>query len=169
MSLLWIPERSEPQVTKEAREALTAEFKEAGSIVPLIKTGREVINNEEHQAFRSYIDELGFDLNCRSLEGAWPHRALKSGGSIAMHAYRKAGYQQNIGEFALTTGQFAAEIDGIPEAYFSSLNEDFNLTAIMMMVLESDDLRAPDPSGYYEVMGIGAGCVRFYMEKELAA
>ena len=169
MSVLWLPETAPPQVSEEAQQTVALRLLTEG-IVPISRTALSALETT-HEPLATYIDRFGFDLNRFSMEGHWPERVLKIGASVGMLAYRETGYFQTVDEDAFALGAAQAIRDGIPEAYLSSRCQDQNLQALMSIVADAHELVEPasDSGGYQQILDIGAGCVRYYMQQSLAA
>ncbi|MGH7240049.1 MAG: hypothetical protein ACREHG_08285, partial [Candidatus Saccharimonadales bacterium] len=93
----------------------------------------------------------------------WPERALKIGASLTSLAYHESGYGEKMDEGALGLSIELAQFDGIPQAYLSSLFDDFVLKQLIGDVFSAPDFRAPDDVGYLSALDLGAGCVRYHM------
>jgi hypothetical protein len=166
MSELWLPQTTPPQINEEAKILISSQLLEAG----VIHTGQlaiEQLQNRE-QNFGIYLDELGMDLNQASSEGYWPERVLKIGAGLAWLAYRQTGYFQSIDD-RLEEAQGLALLDGIPEAYISSLACDQSLSSLMSLAVEDPDFKRPNRFEYQQILDVGAGCVRYYFESTLRA
>lgn len=124
---------------------------------------------ENDEPFGAYLDRFGFELNYKRPEGIWPARVLKMGATLAWIAYRASGYTQIIDDDAFSTGTFLAELWGVPDAYTTSYFEDYRLQRLMRLVLHN----APDlqevGTGYAQVLTLGAGSTRHYLQPAVLA
>lgn len=73
-----------------------------------------------------------------------------------------------VAEEILEAGSQLASEQGIPETYLSSLPQDPKLDYITSAIAEHRDMQDPH-GGYQQVLGIGAGCTRYYLQQALAA
>lgn len=167
MSELWQPGRLEPQVSDEAGQAVIEQVLAEGPVA--VSRGAEERLGCEHEALMGYLDRFGFELNNLSDERFWPERVLKIGASLSLLAYRETGYYQCVGEDKMAISASLAEMEGIPEAYFSSLFDDQGLARLMSGISEARPFVAPDASGYRQILDVGAGCVRYHLQNALAA
>ncbi len=166
MAELWIPQQTPPQISEEAQSVVLSLVLEEG-ITPIANTALLDLQYSE-ELLGEYLDRLGYDFNKISAEGFWPERVLKIGASLALLAYRETGYLQTINETAFEQANMIAMLEGIPEAYFSSTYADLGLVQLLDNVIEAPELREED-GGYYQMLTIGAGCTRFYMQQAIAA
>lgn len=168
--MLWLPEHTPPQVTEEAKEQVSQQ---------LLEHGLSVVAEEALHALQTdcdplaaYLDELGFTLNQVSAEGLWASRLLNIGAAITFFAYREADYFPPINKLTIELGQMTAKAEGIPEAYVTSLHSDYALMDLLQTISESyvfreDTLLTTDQGGFRQVLDLGAGCTRFYMQQAL--
>lgn len=162
MAELWIPEQQPPQVSEAAAATVAVQLLDEG-LAATSNAGLDRLQTTQ-DAFGGYLDRFGFDLNQRFTEGLWPERVLKIGASLAFLAYRETGYFQDIDNDAFQLRQALAELEGIPAAYISSLFADEQLLSVIDTAQAAPDLQAPDPSAYRQVFGLGAGCMRYYLQ-----
>lgn len=167
MELLWSPLRNQPQVSPAVETELVSEIAHGG-ITDVTVEGLKILRR--HQGLLlDYLESMGLILNNLTHECGWPSHTLRIGSAVAMYAYYETGYEHNVESEAVNMGYLAAQIEGIPKAYFSSLGRDDKLAKIMEATTKSSTFDAPDSDGYKQVLDIGAGCVRFFMEQALAA
>jgi hypothetical protein len=172
MSAIWIPETIPPQVTPLAEEALLGRVLEQG-IDNITGEGLDVLRSE-HVPLAEYLDRLGFTLNGLSTEGFWPDKVLKTAASVSILAYRETGYFQTVDEDIFNAGASIAATTGVPDAYTISCVLDSNLQNLLDTIQETPELIevAADrrhQGGYQQVVSIGGGCVRHYLQQALAA
>lgn len=165
---LWTPDILPPQITPEAKLAVLEQVTGAGISAT---TGEKIPElQEEQEALALYLDQFGFDLNQRSTEGIWPERALKIGATVAFLAYKESGYTLALDKQTFEMYSMLAELEGIPEAYLTSMHYDFELLDLTLALRASKELETPDRcDGYGQIIGIGAGCRRYYLQQAMAA
>ena len=166
MSDIWTPGYNPPQVSYEATLAMLEELVEDG-YTPLVARGQELLHSAQ-ESLGEYIDRLGFQLNGLSDAGPWPDIMVKIGSAIAMCAYRETGYFQIVDEEIFNVGCLLATIDGIPDTFFTSAQADKSLQTLLGNVLSLPDFR-DEEGGFQQIMTIGAGCTRYFMQQALAA
>ena len=166
MSNLWLPEATPPQVSDEARLTVLERVLAVG-IGETERQGLALIQ-AKHEPLAVYLDRFGFSLNNVSAEGLWPERVLKIGASLSALAYQESGYFQTVDDEALAVGTMIAEIDGIPDVYELSLCTDGGLLELVDAVHDAPDF-ATDQGGYAQILYIGAGCTRHFMQQAIAA
>ncbi len=164
--MLWLPETTPPQVTESARLTVLEQMLELG-VGGIEHQGLELLE-ARHEPLADFLNRLGFQLNAISTEGMWPERVLKIGASLSALAYQESGYTQSVDENAIAFGSMLANIEGVPEAYVMSLYADAGLQELLGAVRETPDF-ARDQNGYAQVLCIGAGCTRHFMQQSLAA
>lgn len=167
MSVFWLPEATPPQLSDESVTTIETRILEDG-IAEACKPGLQRLENST-AGFATYLDQLGFNLNDLSDEGLWPARVLKIGASLTWAAYREAGYSQPIDDESLAISHAIAGLEGVPDAYFSSLWQDQRLLSLIETVSEAQLFNTYSYGGYRQMLDMGAGCVRFYMQGALAA
>jgi hypothetical protein len=172
MSDLWIPEYTPPQVTAEAEDAVLGQVLEFG-LDRATRSGTEIIEST-HEPLAEYLDRFGFALNTLAAEGLWADKVLKTGAAISMLAYRETGYFHEIDDESFDAGAEAAKVLGIPEAYNISFILDANLITLIEAVQDTPKLAEsasmPDmQGGYGQVLKLGAGCVRHFLQQSIAA
>lgn len=155
-----------PRVSQDARANLSLLMGEKG-VPAIVATGREIIRTK-HAPLAGYIIRLGQRYNTLSTEGPWPLAALKMGASLSIVAYQDSGYSQEVDECAIEFGTLLAELDGIPDAYLLSLNADSGLSDVPAEVIEIDHIRDKG-GGIVQMLGIGAGCARHYLQQAITA
>lgn len=171
--MLWTPDlAAPPQLSEEAERTVTLKVLEHG-VIPVANHALEQLQNED-QAYADYLDRFGFTLNQLSTEGFWPERMLKIGAALTLLAYREASYVPTIDEEAVTIGNMLAQLDGIPEAYLTALTLDQKLNNLTGAIIEAPDfsergMGSTDTGGYRQVLEIGAGCTRHYVQQAIAA
>ena len=166
MTFLWTPEHDAPQLSETAKTTVEVLMLEHG----VVEVGRFYFSrlDSDHEAFAEYLDRFGDALNNLAPESLWPERTLKTGAVIAMLAYQQAGYLQTIDDQAIAIGEIAADIEGIPDAYSVRLHADPLLVELMGTAQNSRDFKV-DEGGYAQVLDIGAGCTRHYLQQAIAA
>lgn len=166
MTELWLPAVTPPQISEEAHELVIAEVLEKG----LIDTSRraQASLSLEDQALSNYIDKLGHEMSFASPDIPWHKNVLRLGAGLAWRAYRETGYYQAIDEH-FATGEILAELDGIPEAYLTSLECDLKLISLIDHSIEDGVEAVLQRVDIKQVLGIGAGCVRFYLQQAVVA
>lgn len=166
MHNFWVPEITPPQLSREAYENMSLKVLEHG-IHDVAHKGLADLQTQ-HEPFAEYLDRLGFALNNISTEGLWPERTLKIGAAIALLGYQESGYFHLVDQTALEIGTLIAELEGIPEAFSMSFALDGNLVELLDTTHDAPDFKA-DQGGYAQVLRIGAGCTRHYMQQAIAA
>lgn len=91
-----------------------------------------------------------------------------------MLAYRETGYYQELDEDAFEAGAEVAKVIGIPEAYEISCALDPKLSTLLVTVQETPELAekaamADMRGGYGQILTMGAGCVRHFLQQKVAA
>ncbi len=173
MNSLWTPEVEPPQVTQAAEAVILQQTLEHGAVA-VAKEGYKLIRTD-HEPLVTYLDALGTVLDGQSAEGMWPSRILKLGASISALAYRETGYFHAIDTEALEAGELKARPLGIPEAYAISYVLDPGLQSLTVAVSEVPEFTEGavvdrrDSGGFEQVMNIGAGCVRHYLQQAVHA
>lgn len=140
--------------------------------MPVAKEGLSILLASQRPLAR-YVSSLGETLNAASHEGLWPSRALRMGAAFGMAAYHETGYYHEVDSRSLLTGAERALELGVPEAYQISYVLDSHLNSLLDIVQEVPDLRehandSRDQGGYRQVLAIGAGCVRHYLQQAIA-
>lgn len=166
MTDLWLPETTPPQVSESARLTVLERVFQVG--VGGMEQQALSLLETQHEPFAEYLNRLGFQLNNISAEGLWPERALKVGAALSALAYQESGYFQTIDEEAFAVGCMVADLESVPEAYVMSLCTDTGLQELLGAVHEAPDFAA-DRGGYGQVLQIGAGCTRHFMQQAIAA
>ncbi len=166
MAELWIPTATPPQLSEEAQTAVLTFVLEEG-VTPITKAALRTLQSEQ-EPLGEYLDRFGFNLNTQSTEGFWPERVLKMGASLTLLAYREMGYLHQIDTTSFEKGSAAALLQGIPEAYISSMYDDVGLVDLINTVVTTPELSNSE-GGYEQVLAIGAGCTRFYIQQAIAA
>lgn len=170
---LWTPGFGvPPQVTPDAQISLLNRVIEEG-IQPMVDDGLRILR-EESEPYAEYIDRFGFTLNQLSAEGFWPDKALKIGASLGMLAYRESGYFEAVDDDAFLVASERAKTVGIPEAYTISLIWDGSLINVLDGLREAPDISetAIDVrhwGGQRQIIEMGAGCTRHYLQQALVA
>ncbi|HSH55797.1 MAG TPA: hypothetical protein VK983_03155 [Candidatus Limnocylindrales bacterium] len=172
MNTLWVPEKTPPQVTESAEQTLLLTAFDVG-IFEMAEQGTEILHTEQ-EPLASYIDRFGFALNkYYEDEASWAGKVLKVGASIGVLAYRDSGFYEVIDDACIESGTMLAKETGIPEAYAIQPLLDPHLASLLETIQETPLLGEynVDPSqrgGYAQVLTIGAGCVRHYLQQALA-
>lgn len=171
--MLWTPDiASPPQLSEDAERSITLQVFERG-VMPVANQALELLQNED-EAYADYLDRFGFELNRISSEGFWPERVLKVGAALTLLAYREASYVPVIDEETVNIGNTLAQLDGIPEAYLTALALDQTLGNLTGTILDAPDFSERGmgnvaTGGYRQVLEIGAGCTRHYVQQAIAA
>lgn len=166
MSELWVPAMEPPQIDEDAKNAMLSRLRERG----VIKVASVAVTDirDDHKPYDRHLDRWGRELNGLSEEGIWPLDALKMGAALALAAYREAGYYQTIDDTAVEIGDFVAEMQGVPDIYIMSLNEDLRLQAVIAAASRAPEF-LDDEGGMVQVLGLGAGSARHYLQQAIAA
>lgn len=170
MNAIWTPELTPPQLTDEAVRLLCLQIEEEG--VQEVATRALVTLQNEDEALAVCLDEFGMALNASTPEGIWPAKILMAGAALARQAYREAGFIDTVDENAVGLGRMIAEVSGIPDTYVMSVHED---TRLLDMTMQTAQLPAFDDSHklvanrgrYTQVLGLGAGFTRHYLQYTL--
>jgi hypothetical protein len=165
--MFWIPETNKPPLIEEDAEKVLIERIQKEGIVPVSTDGFELIRLV-HQPLGRYLNGMGRELNSLSAEGPWPARALKLGACLTMLAYYHSGYEQHVDEDAVAAGSLLAELGGIPETFAVSVSLDPLLVDFNRQVLSDTALR-DEEGGFTQVVSIGSGVVRHYLQQAIAA
>lgn len=163
---LWMPEHTPPQLTPKVTERLRQQIQERGAIEVAIGALSHLQDNQRR--LDTYLDEFGFDLNKRSTDVCWPIWALRLGAALATLGYEYSGQSIDV-EKTFDLSCELAEMQGIPEAYATSMYSDQGLQDVIKTAFEDSRLTADDGQGLLQVSIIGAGCVRFYLQEALLA
>lgn len=167
MSNIWRPELQPPLATDDAIQTVMDNVMSEG--VFAVTNAVYARLQSEDEPFGEYLDRFGYGLNQVSAEGLWPERILKMGAALAKVAYVKSGYYQVIDSDVFDSGTFLAELWGVPDAYQTSFIEDPGLQKLIRMVLEkAPDLQNED-RGYEQIIEIGAGSTRHYLQPAVLA
>jgi hypothetical protein len=169
MTLFWLPETTPPQVSDVAVDTVLSRVLQEG-VIATSKAALQTLEADEEN-LAGYLDRFGFDANAISDEGYWPERVLKIGASLTLLAYRESGYTQTISDERLAVSAALANLEGVPEAYFSSYWQDAGLQSLISSVGDADSFQGPlvESAGYHQLLDMGAGCVRFYLQGAVAA
>ena len=165
--MIWAPETSKPPLLKEKAEQNVLRRIGTEGLTPVTTDGFDLIRLV-HQPLGTYLNGLGRELNKLSEEGPWPARALKVGACLAIVAYYHSGYDQHIDEDALAAGSLLAELGGIPDTFTVSASLDPVLIDFNRQVTSVDALN-DGGAGFAQVVGIGSGAVRHYLQQAIAA
>lgn len=162
---LWIPENTPPQINGEVSANLQKQIHEYGAI-EIANAAVDQLNSDQ-QRIGSYIEELGFYLNS-TINNVWPAWALRLGAALAYLGYDYSK-QSTIVDETFDLSRDLAELQGIPDAYATSMYSDQALQALIDTAFEDDRLQAKDGQGLLQLSIIGAGCLRFYMQEAILA
>ncbi|HSH18017.1 MAG TPA: hypothetical protein VK978_01400 [Candidatus Saccharimonadales bacterium] len=169
MNGIWTPEYNPPQINETALTTVRLLLDEdyAGTI-----NDATTDLDTRHDAFGSFLDQFGFALNKASEEGIWPAKTLKAAAAVTLLAYREAGIFTVIDEKAVKMGRFTAELYGIPDTYVVSMHDDKGLMRITDAVQEKpafndSHLAAQHTGGYGQVLQLGSGCARHYLQQAI--
>ena len=163
---LWIPEATPPQLTQEVAKDLQKQIREFEAIEVALGAANQLESNQ--QKINTYLDELGFDLNSLLDNETWPAWALRLGATLAYLGYEHSN-QTTVVDQTFDLSREIAEIQGVPEAYVANMHNDQGLMAVINAALEDRRIKAVDKPGLLQISGVGAGCVRFYMQEALLA
>lgn len=170
MNTIWTPDNSPPQLTDIAANILEEQLQQHG----IVDEALALLEKEE--LLMAFLDEFGFELNQASAEGPWPAKTLNIGAAFTLMAYRTAGVHATIDSQAIESGNFLAELYGVPETYVVSSLGDSRLVDMTRKIFSShifdeSSADARSKGGYEQIGTIGSGCVRHYLQQavELAA
>ena len=166
MSSFWVPESTPPQVTQIAADAVLLELLDGG----VIDTTARYLHRleEDNELLGTYVDALGLELNKLTDDSDWPRRILRLGAASAYFAYRETGYYQTVTTEAFQIGSQLAALEGVPEAYVRSLVSDPLLESLLSTVKDTVIVGNED-AGVTQVLHIGAGCTRHFLQQAIAA
>lgn len=167
MSELWVPTMEPPQIDEDTEREMISRLAElgiTGVTDPALPSLRW-----EHRPFGRYINRWGRNLNELSEEGIWPKQILKRGAALALAAYREAGYFQIIDEDAFEIGALKMVMYGTTETFEISLSEDPRLQEVVAAATDTPELWEDKGGGMGQVLAIGAGSARYYLQQAIAA
>lgn len=172
MADLFLPEATPPLVTPEAKDEVSTEILTLG-IVGLWEEA--VVDFYERQPilFHHILEGCNFlDAEGNSINDDRPDRVFRTGAVIAERAYVKSGFDlsvDNPDKFDIAFWE--AEWTGIPDAYLVKGIADTALQDLLAVMLDVPQMQdgAEEYGGYEQILGIGAGFTRHYLQHELAA
>ncbi len=166
MSELLIPDTKPPQLSEYARDVVIQKISEKGLINTSL-SAREAFSSK-YQKLSDYIDILGIEMSFKSKDLHWHKDAIRIGAGLAWYAYYETGFFQNI-DTHFDSAETLAKRDGVPETYLSSLVCDQKLTSLINVSIQKGPEMALQRSDIRQVLDIGAGCVRFYLQQAVIA
>ncbi|MDB5175337.1 MAG: hypothetical protein JWM81_195 [Candidatus Saccharibacteria bacterium] len=166
MAQLWVPEQTPPQLADTVRQELALQIQEDG----IVRTAAVGLSRlQETQApLAHYVDE--YIYTHAGKDGQTSSKMLMSiGASLAFLAYAESGFDTVIDVQTLEMAKSIAELDGIPESYVCSVQEDATLRALLDETLALTRIGGFNNDLYsHGVAEIGAGCVRFFLQQVAA-
>lgn len=163
--VLWLPEEQPPLLDPEVAGELTKEIREAGVLA--IAAGVESEFDTTQSRVRAYLDEFGFELNGFAY-AHWPARVLEVAAALTYLGYKRSG-QVVATEGTFDLSREIANIQGVPDAYAVSAVSDPALYTVVTEAFTDPRLKEVEGDGYLQIAGIGAGCMRFYLQEALLA
>lgn len=168
MNSIWLPEKEPPLVDGDAITKIMDRVLERGLVA--IAYRELSVLKKESKAFNAFVKNFGTKLNELSTEGPWPDRAFKMGVALARVAYSESGYYQVIDGDAVDSGNFLAELWGEPDIYQTRYHEDESLRILVQAAIDNAPDLVPDPElGYSQIITIGAGATRHYLQPAVLA
>ena len=165
--MLWTPDVIPPQTTAEAVKDILHRVQEEG----LIATTAEAVTRleDDDTLVVEHLARVSRDIEDWSSLGLMPERVLKIGAGLAWLAYHQTGYIPTVNEDTFSVSEQLAQLEGIPEAYVSSLWQDAQLRHLLTRTEQAPDLPLAEVAQYQQLADMGAGCVRYYFQGALAA
>jgi hypothetical protein len=172
MTTLWTGEHEPPQLSEEAKSRFVGDITQQGIVAATFDERLAFTNSDNPLGI--YLDQLGMIVNVND-NSAWPDQAIKIGAACAIFAYRKDGLSLDFDADQVGISVALAEMEGVPEAYVTSLYADVALSSVIRLVGERamSKFDAKSPSRYSPFkrlegsIGLGAGFVRYHIRNTL--
>ncbi len=165
-SEFWLPEKTPPLLDRAVAEQLTKKIRQDSVMAIAAEAEKEFDNSQPR--IRAYLDELGFELNAIANDGPWPAKVLAIAAALAYLGYERSRQITNV-DRTFDLSRVLADIQGVPAAFIISASGDPVLSDVFTVAFTDPRLREVNGDGYLQVAGIGAGCVRFYLQEAMLA
>lgn len=162
MSELIIPGVTEPQISEQALGQVSSDVLQKGLFTTALSAASLLVDSE--LLFAEHMANIANEISVKIPINLWPKKALYTGAGLAYKAYRETGYYHSI-DLGFTVTEPTALKDGVTQTYLSSLVCDPILSLLLDISSESKELAPYVGNDMLKTLGIGAGCVRFYLQQ----
>jgi len=162
MTEIFIPHIAEPLISEQALGQISSDILQNGLFTTGLSAVAMLLDNE--LLFAEHMADIAKGLTIDSPVNKWPAITLYAGAGLAWKAYRETGYYQSI-DYGFSNTNDSTVNKRNPKTYLSSLVLDQSLFLLVDISSESKELEKYVGTDKEENLGIGAGCVRFYLQQ----
>lgn len=168
MTDIIIPRHNPPQVATAVREKLANDMLAHG-LWNLWDTALPVFSIK-HRDLKDFVASFVFEQSGTLIEDERPRRAFRVGAVVAGLAYLQSGFDQNVEGDVFSLANLDAKLEGIPDVFVLSYAVDPELQNLVSLMLDTPEMQDGAELGSYEqILAIGAGCTRHYLQYAVAA
>ncbi len=166
MTEFIIPQATEPLISEQALDQVSFDVLQNGLFTTGLSAAHMLLDKET--LLGEHMLDIANNLIIETPINKWPARTLYIGAGLAWKAYRETGYYQSI-DYGFNITSPASLKDGLHMTYLSSLVLDQTLSLLLDISSESKELEKYVGNDLEKTLGIGAGCVRFYLQQAVDA
>lgn len=166
MTEFIFPRSEEPLISEEALGQVSSDVLQKGLSTTGLSAASMLIVHES--LFAEHMADIASELTIMTPINIWPIKTLYIGAGLAWKAYRETGYYHSLDYGFNTTPQIASK-KLLHMSYLSSLVLDPILNLLLDISSESKELNDYVGNDMQKTLGIGAGCVRFYLQKAVVS